>query len=93
MDSPMFSIQQVAEKLGVSSDLVRDKIKLRKLKAVDFGNGKHACYRVKQEWIDDFVKECELPPLKKIVKQNENLRPSKFATIKSFPDRNEHANT
>lgn len=80
----MLSVQQVAERMGISANLVRSLIDRRKLQAVNFGNGKNACYRIKPEWIEDCVNACELPPIKKAQKENKNLRPSKFTNVRSF---------
>ena len=76
----MLSVKQVAEQLGVSPKMVRNLIASRRLKAIDVAEpGKQHCYRIKPEWVNDFIANSELPPLKVRVKEKQGLRPSKFA--------------
>lgn len=80
----MLSVQQVAERLGISSDQVRSLILNGKLRASDLGNARQHHFRVKPEWVEDFIVDSEVKPPKPRVKQSGNLKPSKFANVRSF---------
>jgi excisionase family DNA binding protein len=81
----LLSVQQTAERLGVSYDHVCELIKLRKLRAIDLGNKSQHCYRIKPEWIDTLIAASEIAaPRRKVKLDNGNLRPSKFASVRSF---------
>lgn len=83
-DKNLLSIQQAAERLGVSANMVRDLIESRRLKAINLAEkGNQRYYRIKPEWIDELIADSELPSPKQRPKQSQNLRPSKYATHRS----------
>lgn len=82
-EKALLSVQQASERLCLSASTVRGLIESGRLKAVDFATkGNSRIYRIKPEWIDDLIAESEIQVAKPRAKQSQNLRPSKFATIR-----------
>ncbi len=52
--SSLLTVSEVAQQLNCKADLVRSLIARGKLRAVSLSE-KRKCYRVRQEWIDDFL--------------------------------------
>lgn len=77
----MLTVQQVADRLGVSYDHVTTLIKRGKLRAVDLGNGSQHCYRIDATWIEDLIAASAPTSPKTPKRDNGNLRPSKFSAI------------
>jgi excisionase family DNA binding protein len=81
----LLSVQQASERLGISQTKVRDLIASGRLRAINLADpGSQRCYRIKPEWIDNLITESEIEAPKPRAKQSQsqNLRPSKYATIR-----------
>lgn len=82
-EKALLSIQQASERLYLSASTVRGLIESGRLRAVDFATkGNSRIYRIKPEWIDDLIEQSKIQPVTARVKQSQNLRPSKYATIR-----------
>ncbi len=55
------TVKEVAEELKLSEKKVRSLIASGRLRAVDVGSGSRKVWRIKEEWLEEFIQPSNLP--------------------------------